>query len=125
MLTVQSVWQFYFLLVALIRRRRGLLSAIGIAGMDRVAQFNVIATSGRAEACGDVNTLVRPPSHWVTAWQRSSYRQRHSLEDIRVALAASVFDETPEGKSIVRLKRVPRSLTAAKPKELSFPPKRA
>jgi len=36
----------------------GLLSAIGIAGMDRVAQFNVIATSGRAvEACGDVNTL--------------------------------------------------------------------
>jgi potassium-transporting ATPase ATP-binding subunit len=48
------------LLVALIPTTRGgLLSAIGIAGMDRVAQFNVIATSGRAvEACGDVNTLV-------------------------------------------------------------------
>ena len=48
----------------------GLLSAIGIAGMDRVAQFNVIATSGRAvEACGDVNTLIwtkRGRSRWGT-----------------------------------------------------------
>jgi len=46
---------------------------------------------------------VGPLSHWVTAWQRSSYRQRHSLEDIARSLWQRVFDETPEGKSIVRL----------------------
>jgi K+-transporting ATPase ATPase B chain len=63
------------LLVALIPTTIGLLSAIGIAGMDRVAQFNVIATSGRAvEACGDVNTLILDKtglSHWGIAWRTS------------------------------------------------------
>jgi K+-transporting ATPase ATPase B chain len=56
------------LLVALIPTTiGGLLSAIGIAGMDRVAQFNVIATSGRAvEACGDINTLVLDKTGTIT-----------------------------------------------------------
>ena len=98
------------LLVALIPTTiGGLLSAIGIAGMDRVAQFNVIATSGRAvEACGDVNTLVLDKTGTITLGNRLAEEfipvNGHSMEDIaRVALAASVFDDTPEGKSIVRL----------------------
>ncbi len=98
------------LLVALIPTTiGGLLSAIGIAGMDRVAQFNVIATSGRAvEACGDVNTLVLDKTGTITLGNRLAEEfipvNNHSMEEIaRVALAASVFDDTPEGKSIVRL----------------------
>ena len=98
------------LLVALIPTTiGGLLSAIGIAGMDRVAQFNVIATSGRAvEACGDINTLVLDKTGTITLGNRLADEfisvNGHSVEDVaQVALAASVFDETPEGKSIVRL----------------------
>jgi potassium-transporting ATPase ATP-binding subunit len=98
------------LLVALIPTTiGGLLSAIGIAGMDRVAQFNVIATSGRAvEACGDVNTLVLDKTGTITLGNRLAEEfipiNGHSIEEIAsVALAASVFDDTPEGKSIVRL----------------------
>lgn len=98
------------LLVALIPTTiGGLLSAIGIAGMDRVAQFNVIATSGRAvEACGDVNTLILDKTGTITLGNRLAEEfiavNGHSLEEVaRIALAASLFDETPEGKSIVRL----------------------
>jgi potassium-transporting ATPase ATP-binding subunit len=98
------------LLVALIPTTiGGLLSAIGIAGMDRVAQFNVIATSGRAvEACGDINTLVLDKTGTITLGNRLADEfipvNGHSMEDIaQVALAASIFDETPEGKSIVQL----------------------
>ncbi|HBB30593.1 MAG TPA: K(+)-transporting ATPase subunit B [Cyanobacteria bacterium UBA8803] len=98
------------LLVALIPTTiGGLLSAIGIAGMDRVAQFNVVATSGRAvEACGDINTLVLDKTGTITLGNRLAEEfipvNGHSPDEIaRVALAASVFDETPEGKSIVRL----------------------
>jgi potassium-transporting ATPase ATP-binding subunit len=98
------------LLVALIPTTiGGLLSAIGIAGMDRVAQFNVIATSGRAvEACGDVNTLVLDKTGTITLGNRLADEfipvNGHSVEEVaQVALAASVFDETPEGKSIVTL----------------------
>jgi K+-transporting ATPase ATPase B chain len=98
------------LLVALIPTTiGGLLSAIGIAGMDRVAQFNVIATSGRAvEACGDVNTLVLDKTGTITLGNRLAEGfipvNGHSMEEIAyVALAASIFDETPEGKSIFRL----------------------
>ncbi len=105
-----SVAVLIALLVALIPTTiGGLLSAIGIAGMDRVAQFNVIATSGRAvEACGDINTLVLDKTGTITLGNRLAEEfipvNGHSLEDIaRVALASSVFDETPEGKSIVRL----------------------
>lgn len=98
------------LLVALIPTTiGGLLSAIGIAGMDRVAQFNVIATSGRAvEACGDINTLVLDKTGTITLGNRMADEfiplNNHSLEDVaRVSLAASLFDDTPEGKSIVIL----------------------
>lgn len=98
------------LLVALIPTTiGGLLSAIGIAGMDRVAQFNVIATSGRAvEACGDINTLVLDKTGTITLGNRLADEfipvHGHSVEELaQVALAASVFDETPEGKSIARL----------------------
>ncbi len=98
------------LLVALIPTTiGGLLSAIGIAGMDRVAQFNVIATSGRAvEACGDVNTLVLDKTGTITLGNRLADEfipvNGHSVQEVaQVALAASVFDETPEGKSIVQL----------------------
>ncbi|HEY9741268.1 MAG TPA: potassium-transporting ATPase subunit KdpB, partial [Coleofasciculaceae cyanobacterium] len=90
------------LLVALIPTTiGGLLSAIGIAGMDRVAQFNVVATSGRAvEACGDVNTLVLDKTGTITLGNRLAEEfipvNGYSQADIaRVALAASVFDETP------------------------------
>jgi len=98
------------LLVALIPTTiGGLLSAIGIAGMDRVAQFNVVATSGRAvEACGDVNTLVLDKTGTITLGNRLAEEfipvGGHTVAEVATAaLAASVFDETPEGKSIVRL----------------------
>jgi potassium-transporting ATPase ATP-binding subunit len=98
------------LLVALIPTTiGGLLSAIGIAGMDRVAQFNVIATSGRAvEACGDINTLVLDKTGTITLGNRLADEfipvNGHTVQEVaQVALAASVFDETPEGKSIVVL----------------------
>ncbi|MEH2056208.1 MAG: potassium-transporting ATPase subunit KdpB [Nostoc sp.] len=98
------------LLVALIPTTiGGLLSTIGIGGMDRVAQFNVIATSGRAvEACGDVNTLVLDKTGTITIGNRLAEEfipiNGHSMSEIaNVAWAASIFDNTPEGKSIVRL----------------------
>ncbi|WP_366944812.1 potassium-transporting ATPase subunit KdpB [Chamaesiphon sp. GL140_3_metabinner_50] len=98
------------LLVALIPTTiGGLLSAIGIAGMNRVSQFNVIATSGRAvEACGDVNTLILDKTGTITLGNRLADEfipvNNHSLEEVAtVALAGSLFDETPEGKSIVQL----------------------
>ncbi len=98
------------LLVALIPTTiGGLLSAIGIAGMDRVAQFNVVATSGRAvEACGDINTLVLDKTGTITLGNRLAEEfipvNNCTPEAVaKVALMASIFDETPEGKSIVRL----------------------
>lgn len=98
------------LLVALIPTTiGGLLSAIGIAGMDRVAQFNVVATSGRAvEACGDINTLVLDKTGTITLGNRLAEEfipvNGHSLAAVaQAALEASLFDTTPEGKSIVRL----------------------
>ncbi|MEA5536000.1 potassium-transporting ATPase subunit KdpB [Crocosphaera sp. XPORK-15E] len=98
------------LLVALIPTTiGGLLSAIGIAGMDRVAQFNVVATSGRAvEACGDINTLVLDKTGTITLGNRLAEEfipvNGHSQQEVaQIALAASLFDNTPEGKSIVKL----------------------
>lgn len=98
------------LLVALIPTTiGGLLSAIGIAGMDRVAQFNVIATSGRAvEACGDINTLVLDKTGTITLGNRMADEfiplNNYSMEEMaRISLLASVFDDTPEGRSIVAL----------------------
>ncbi len=98
------------LLVALIPTTiGGLLSAIGIAGMDRVAQFNVIATSGRAvEACGDINTLVLDKTGTITLGNRLAEEfipiHGHSLKEVaQIALVSSIFDETPEGRSIINL----------------------
>lgn len=105
-----SVVTLVALLVALIPTTiGGLLSAIGIAGMDRVAQFNVIATSGRAvEACGDVNTLVLDKTGTITLGNRLAEEflpvGNHSVAELaEAALGASCFDQTPEGRSIVRL----------------------
>lgn len=98
------------LLVALIPTTiGGLLSAIGIAGMDRVAQFNVIATSGRAvEACGDISTLILDKTGTITLGNRLAEEfipvNDHTMSEVaNMALMSSVFDETPEGRSIVDL----------------------
>ncbi len=79
------------LLVALIPTTiGGLLSAIGIAGMDRVAQFNVIATSGRAvEACGDINTLILDKTGTITLGNRLAEEfipiNGHAIADVRAS----------------------------------------
>lgn len=87
----------------------GLLSAIGIAGMDRLIRHNVIAKSGRAvEAAGDVDTLLLDKTGTITHGNRMASAfvalpgvSEHELAE--AALLASVADETPEGKSIVAL----------------------
>ena len=87
----------------------GLLSAIGIAGMDRLVQHNVLAMSGRAvEAAGDVNTLLwtRPAPSRLGNRQASDFVPRRASSNDQLADAAqlsSLPDETPEGRSIVVL----------------------
>jgi K+-transporting ATPase ATPase B chain len=87
----------------------GLLSAIGIAGMDRLIRFNVIATSGRAvEAAGDVDTLLLDKTGTITFGNRMATEflpvRGVRVEDLAAAaLASSLSDETPEGRSIVAL----------------------
>lgn len=87
----------------------GLLSAIGIAGMDRVTRFNVIAMSGKAvEACGDVDTMILDKTGTITYGNRLAAEfipvGKNTEENVtRFALIASIKDETPEGKSIVTL----------------------
>jgi K+-transporting ATPase ATPase B chain len=86
-----------------------LLSAIGIAGMDRLVRFNVLAMSGRAvEAAGDVDTLLLDKTGTITFGNRqatSSGRCPASPSDelAKAAQLASLADETPEGRSIVVL----------------------
>ena len=89
----------------------GLLSAIGIAGMDRVTRFNVIAMSGKAvEACGDVDTMILDKTGTITFGNRLAAdffpvegASRNDL--IRYAALTSLHDETPEGKSTLELTR--------------------
>jgi len=87
----------------------GLLSAIGIAGMDRLVQFNVLAMSGRAvEAAGDVDTLLLDKTGTITFGNRMAFEfvpvRGHSVAELtEAALRSSLADETPEGKSIVAL----------------------
>ncbi|WP_036216900.1 potassium-transporting ATPase subunit KdpB [Lysinibacillus sphaericus] len=87
----------------------GLLSAIGIAGMDRVTQFNVIAMSGRAvEACGDVDTLILDKTGTITYGNRMAaeflpVKGVESQDLIQAAWLSSLTDDTPEGKSILSL----------------------
>ncbi len=89
----------------------GLLSAVGIAGMDRLLKVNVLATSGRAvEAAGDVDTLLLDKTGTITFGNRMAtevipapgVRPEAAL---RATLLASLGDETPEGRSIVELAR--------------------
>ncbi|QSO50037.1 potassium-transporting ATPase subunit KdpB [Alicyclobacillus mengziensis] len=100
------------LLVCLIPTTIGaLLSAIGIAGMDRVVRFNVIAKSGKAvEAAGDVNTLILDKTGTITMGNRLASEfvpvGSHSENElIEVAVLSSLFDETPEGRSVIDLAR--------------------
>ncbi len=87
----------------------GLLSAIGIAGMDRLVRFNVIATSGRAvEAAGDVDTLLLDKTGTITFGNRMAdafvaLPGVSASELAEAALLSSLADETPEGRSIVDL----------------------
>ena len=89
----------------------GLLSAIGIAGMDRVTRFNVIAMSGKAvEACGDVDTMILDKTGTITFGNRlaSDFYPVNGIgkqELIDSAVICSLCDDTPEGKSIVELGR--------------------
>ncbi len=89
----------------------GLLSAIGIAGMDRVTRFNVIAMSGKAvEACGDVDTMILDKTGTITYGNRlaadffpAGGAKRSDL--VRCAALTSLRDGTPEGKSTLELAR--------------------
>ena len=86
-----------------------LLSAIGIAGMDRLVRFNVLAMSGRAvEAAGDVDTLLLDKTGTITLGNRQAteFRPVRGVTEQDLADAAqlaSLADETPEGRSIVVL----------------------
>ena len=108
--TVLSVTVLIALLVCLIPTTiGGLLSAIGIAGMDRLIRFNVIATSGRSvEAAGDVDTLLLDKTGTITFGNRMADEfipvggvSEYALAE--AVLLASLADETPEGRSIVAL----------------------
>ena len=89
----------------------GLLSAIGIAGMDRVARFNVLAMSGRAvEASGDVDVILLDKTGTITYGNRlaSAIVAAPGVPEgdaLTAALVASIRDETPEGRSVVQLAR--------------------
>jgi potassium-transporting ATPase ATP-binding subunit len=106
----QTVFVLVSLLVCLIPTTiGGLLSAIGIAGMDRLVQHNVLAMSGRAvEAAGDVNTLLLDKTGTITLGNRQAaeFIPAPGISGMELADAAqlsSFADETPEGRSIVVL----------------------
>jgi K+-transporting ATPase ATPase B chain len=95
-----------------------LLSAIGIAGMDRLIRFNVLAKSGRAvEAAGDVDTLLLDKTGTITIGDRqaSEFRPLSGVNAktlAEAAMLASLADETPEGRSVVVLAREKFALAA-------------
>ena len=106
----QTIFVLVSLLVCLIPTTiGGLLSAIGIAGMDRLVQHNVLAMSGRAvEAAGDVNTLLLDKTGTITLGNRQASRfvPAPGVTDkdlVDAAQLSSLADETPEGRSIVVL----------------------
>ena len=108
--TALSVTVLVALLVTLIPTTiGGLLSAIGIAGMDRLVRFNVVATSGRAvEAAGDVDTLLLDKTGTITFGNRLAtefipVEGVEKKELTEAALISSLADETPEGRSVVAL----------------------
>jgi K+-transporting ATPase ATPase B chain len=124
-----SVTVIVALLVCLIPTTiAGLLSAIGIAGMDRMLRKNVLAMSGRAvEAAGDVDTLLLDKTGTITMGNRMA-TELIPLTDVRIeeladaAQLASLADETPEGRSIVILTKQKFSLRGRETHGLSFIP---
>ncbi|KGF77402.1 potassium-transporting ATPase subunit KdpB [Lactococcus lactis] len=104
----------------------GLLSAIGIAGMDRVTRFNVIAMSGKAvEASGDVDTMILDKTGTITFGNRMAAKflpvNGVSLEELTEnAVLTSLKDETPEGKSIIRLAEEQEDKDFMTPTEMTF-----
>lgn len=105
----------------------GLLSAIGIAGMDRALRANVITKSGRAvETAGDVDVLLLDKTGTITIGNRKATHfypvpgvdEKHFL---KAAVLSSMADETPEGKSIIELAGInPSSFTVTQPRFISF-----
>jgi K+-transporting ATPase ATPase B chain len=104
----------------------GLLSAIGIAGMDRVARFNVLAMSGRAvEASGDVDVILLDKTGTITFGNRLASRVVpmpgvSEMEALTAALQSSLADETPEGRSIVDLVRKRSAAIGTAPDEAAL-----
>src|SRR5207253_1347823 len=102
-----------------------LLSAIGIAGMDRLVRFNVLAMSGRAvEAAGDVDTLLLDKTGTITLGNRqaTAFRPVRGVAEQDLADAAqlaSLADETPEGRSIVVLAKEKYGIRGREMKELN------
>ena len=98
-----------------------LLSAIGIAGMDRLVRFNVLAKSGRAvEAAGDIDVLLLDKTGTITVGDRQATEFRAvtgvSMNELaEAAYLSSLADETPEGRSIVVLAREQHGQTATMP----------
>lgn len=122
----QTVFVLISLLVCLIPTTiGGLLSAIGIAGMDRLVQHNVLAMSGRAvEAAGDVNTLLLDKTGTITLGNRqaSEFIPLKEVDEETLADAAqlsSLADETPEGRSIVLLAKEKYGLNGREVQDLS------
>ena len=122
----QTVFVLISLLVCLIPTTiGGLLSAIGIAGMDRLVQHNVLAMSGRAvEAAGDVNTLLLDKTGTITLGNRqaSEFIPLKDVDEETLADAAqlsSLADETPEGRSIVLLAKEKYGLNGREVQDLS------
>ena len=118
----QTVFVLVSLLVCLIPTTiGGLLSAIGIAGMDRLVQHNVLAMSGRAvEAAGDVNTLLLDKTGTITLGNRQAaeFVCASGVTETQLADAAqlsSLPDETPEGRSIVVLAKERYGLRGREP----------
>jgi len=105
-----------------------LLSAIGIAGMDRLVRFNVLAKSGRAvEAAGDIDVLLLDKTGTITVGDRAACEFRPltgvAMERLaQAALMASLADETPEGRSIVVLARAAYLAQGALPEDAQIIP---
>ena len=127
--TRTSVTVLIALLVCLIPTTiGGLLSAIGIAGMDRVMQRNVLAMSGRAvEAAGDVDTLLLDKTGTITLGNRQAVEIVTAAgidpaDAARIGYLSSLADETPEGRSIVALAQQKGAREAALPQGSTFVP---